>query len=124
MNTEYTVAYDGWDGGGCISVCLENVLKNGVRHQGRRYLGDYRDPLLPPSLEGSVQAAHRRVFVPQFRFTLESLPARVDVRVWPLLALRGISLRVNGVILYAEGCFSGSPDASESGDLWDWELDR
>jgi hypothetical protein len=123
MNSEYLIAYDGWNSGGCVSITLENRLRNGARHQIHRYLGDYRDPWIAPSSELESQTSRHRGFVPQFRFTLESLPARLDVRSWPWRGLRGMSLRLSGTILYAEGCLSGSPDASASGDVWDADLD-
>jgi hypothetical protein len=42
-------------------------------------------------------------FVPRFEFTVGSLPARVEVRVWPWLSMRAIRLYVNNRPVYAEG---------------------
>ena len=122
LNAEYTVDYTNWKGG-CVSIFLENSLRNGVRHQVHRYLGDFGDPYLwpLPQVRNSENQQYR--FVPQIRFTLESLPARVDVRVWPWYAVRGLSFRVGGMVLYAEGSFTGSVDPSAYGDVWDREMD-
>ena len=122
LNAEYTVDYTNWKGG-CVSIFVENSLRNGVRHPVHRYLGDYGDPYLAPLSQVRDPKNQHYRFVPLIRFTLESLPARVDVRVWPWYAVRGLSLRVGGMVLYAEGCFSGAVDPSEFGDVWDRELD-
>ena len=44
-------------------------------------------------------------FVPRFVFLLGDSFAKVEVRVWPWLALRGIHLRIGGVLHYREGRF-------------------
>ena len=42
-------------------------------------------------------------FVPQFEFKLGTMPAVLDVRVWPWLAVRSLTLSVGGTVLYNEG---------------------
>ena len=42
-------------------------------------------------------------FVPKFEFKIGDLPARIDVRVWPWLALKAIRLHIAGEAGYAEG---------------------
>ena len=42
-------------------------------------------------------------FAPLFEFPLGSVPAAVEVRVWPWLAIRSFHLVVGGEVLYGEG---------------------
>nr|CAA9282853.1 hypothetical protein AVDCRST_MAG63-4078 [uncultured Armatimonadetes bacterium] len=42
-------------------------------------------------------------FVPRFEFRVGSLPASLDVRVWPWLALRSARLTIDGRVAYSEG---------------------
>src|SRR5687767_9065148 len=56
-------------------------------------------------VDGIIVVKTRRVFwyVPRFDFSLGGLPATVEVRVWPWLALRAIRLHVGGDVCYTEG---------------------
>jgi hypothetical protein len=67
------------------------------------------------SFDGSVICrTSLRWFVPRFEFKLGGWPARIDVRVWPWLALRSLTLRVGDRIVYAEG------DESKMQAPYDW----
>jgi hypothetical protein len=46
-------------------------------------------------------------FVPLFQFRIGSLPARVEVHVWPWLAFRSFHLIVEDEVLYGEGVRRG-----------------
>jgi hypothetical protein len=54
----------------------------------------------------NVELAARRTsflwFVPSFRFQLGEYVAVLDVRVWPWLTLREMSLRIEGGLVYDE----------------------
>ena len=53
---------------------LENSFRNCVRHPVHRYLGDYGDPYLSPIAQLRNPENQPFRFVPQIRFSLESLP--------------------------------------------------
>jgi hypothetical protein len=56
------------------------------------------------AVDGTVICAKSWLwFVPRFEFKLAGYPTVVEVRVWPWLALRSLSLRVGDQIVYAEG---------------------
>jgi hypothetical protein len=56
-------------------------------------------------VNGAIAVRQRSLawFVPRFRFALGEYIAVLEVRVWPWLMLRELSLRVEGGLLYAEG---------------------
>lgn len=47
-------------------------------------------------------------FYPRFFFYVGDLPASLDVRVWPWLGVRAVTLRVRGEVVYREGPPAGS----------------
>ena len=54
-------------------------------------------------------------FAPRFEFRVGSLPASLDVRVWPWLALRSVRLTVDGRVAYAEGRASARKPRTKRG---------
>lgn len=55
-------------------------------------------------------------FIPQFEFKVGTKPAVLDVRVWPWMALRSLSLSVDGNVLYSEGGGQARPTVPTADD--------
>lgn len=55
-------------------------------------------------VDGVVAARTRstRWFVPWFDFRVGSLPALIEVQVWPWLSIKSLKLTVGGATLYSE----------------------
>ncbi len=56
-------------------------------------------------------------FIPEFQFKLGTRPAVLDVRVWPWLAVRSLSLSVDGRVLYHEGVGPARANVLTANDL-------
>jgi hypothetical protein len=52
--------------------------------------------------EAVVSTRSRWWFVPRFDFRVGSLPAFLEVRVWPWLSLRSVRLNIDGHTVYDE----------------------
>jgi hypothetical protein len=56
------------------------------------------------SVDGALAAWHWSFFwfVPRFDFSIGSFAARVEVRVWPWLAVRTFRLTIDGTTVYSD----------------------
>jgi len=118
FRTEYRIEYTTVFGVR-LEVHIARTLSAGGWVMANRFLGDFAAPLEGPGSGAHAQLGH----IPRINFTLGSVPARLDVRLWPWWTIRGVCLRLGDAVLYAEGCYATADVQVASGPLWDRDVD-